>query len=176
MSSDRQFPEGLLPADRLQELSGLEIVRAMRDGRLPAPPLVRLLGFRPLDVESGRVVFSANPDERHYNPFGTVHGGYVATLLDTVMGCAVHSALAAGRAYTTLEFKVSFTRAITASTGVVRAEGKILHLGRNVATAEARLADDKDRLLAHATTTCMIFTSNGPRTEPPAREAGEGLA
>lgn len=172
MPSDRKSPpfEGTLPSAQLQGLSGLEIVRAMRDGELPAPPLVLLFGFRPLEVENGRVVFAASPDERHYNPLGTVHGGYVATLLDTAMGCAVHSTLAAGQAYTTLEFKVSFTRAIRAATGAVRAEGKVLHLGRNVSTAEARLTDESDRLLAHATTTCLIFPSGRPRTEPPARE------
>lgn len=166
MSSDRQPTptEGTLPLDRLQGLSGLDIVRAMRDGALPAPPLVLLFGFQPVEVESGRVVFSARPDHRHYNPLGTVHGGYVATLLDTAMGCAVHSKLAAGQAYTTLEFKVSFTRSISASTGVVRAEGKVLHLGRNIATAEARLCDESNRLLAHATTTCLLFSSARARS------------
>lgn len=173
MSSDSQPTpiEGMLPLERLQDLSGLDIVKAMRDGALPVPPLVLLLGFRPVSVESGRVVFSAQPDERHYNPLGAVHGGYVATLLDTAMGCAVHSKLAAGKVYTTLEFKVNFTRAIRATTGAVVAEGKVLHLGRNVATAEARLTDEGDRLLAHATTTCLIFPAQRPRAAPDAGAA-----
>ncbi|PWB79026.1 MAG: phenylacetic acid degradation protein [Methylocystaceae bacterium] len=160
--------EGALSPNALHSLSGLEIVRGMRDGRLPVPPLVLQFGFRPAEVEAGRVVFSATPDARHYNPLGTVHGGYIATLLDTAMGCAVHSKLAAGHAYTTLEFKVNFTRAITTATGEVRAEGKLLHLSRNIATAEARLCDESERLLAHATTTCLIFSAARPRTAPPA--------
>lgn len=165
MSADREptYFEGALPLDQLQNVSGLDVIKAMRDGALPVPPLILQFGFQPVEVESGRVVFSAAPDQRHYNPLGTVHGGFVATLLDSAMGCAVHSRLPAGQAYTTLEFKVSFTRAIRAGSGAVRAEGKVLHLGRNVATAEARLTDEADRLLAHATTTCLIFAAARPR-------------
>lgn len=166
--SQTPFEGALSPGDLLS-LSGLEIVQGMRDGRLPVPPLVLALGFRPVEVEAGRVVFSAAPDERHYNPMGTVHGGYIATLLDTAMGCAVHSRLAAGNAYTTLEFKVNFTRSVSTATGEISAEGKVLHLSRNVATAEARLVDGGGRLLAHATTTCLILSPARTRNAPEMR-------
>ena len=148
---------GLVPHDVVQSLSGLEFLERIRDGRFPAPPIAVLLGFRPVELESGRAVFAATPDGRLYNPLGTVHGGYVTTLLDSCMACAVHSRLKAGLAYTTLELKVSFVRPLSETTGPVRAEGKVIHVGRQVATAEGRLVDARERLLAHATTTCLIF-------------------
>lgn len=143
--------------DRARALDGMEFLRAVMDGRFPAPPITALIGFAPTELERGRVVFESAPDERHYNLIGSVHGGYAATLLDSCMACAVHSMLEAGWSYTTLELKVNFVRALTAATGAVRAEGKLVHLGRRVATAEGRLTDAQGRLLAHATTTCLVI-------------------
>jgi uncharacterized protein (TIGR00369 family) len=108
-------------------------------------------------VDFGRAVFQGTPEFKHYNPLGTVHGGYAATLLDSCMGCCVHSTLPVGMGYTTLEFKVTLIRAITAETGTVTAEGRILNAGRRAATAEGRLTDAKGRPLAHGTTTCLVF-------------------
>ncbi|TRL25505.1 PaaI family thioesterase [Methylosinus sporium] len=150
---------GALPLERLRSMSGLDVVRAMGEAALPVPPILLFFGFRPVEIEDGRVVFAATPDERHYNPLGTVHGGYIAALLDSTMGCAVHTTLPPGQLYTTLEFKVNFTRTITAGVDI-HAEGNVLHRGRSVATAEARLYDARRRLLAHATTSCMIFAAD----------------
>jgi uncharacterized protein (TIGR00369 family) len=148
---------GVVPTDILASMSGLDILRQIADGRLPGPPIGELLGFRPIEVESGRVVFAATPDARHYNPIGSVHGGYVATLLDSCMSCAVHSMLEAGEGYTTVEFKVNLVRPISVDTGEVRAEGRIIHRGRQIGTAEGRLTDAKGRLLAHGTATCLVI-------------------
>lgn len=138
-------------------MSGFELLSAVRAGALPPPPVAQLVGFSFDEVGEGRVIMSLIPAEEHYNPLGGVHGGIIATLLDSVMGCAVHSRLPVGRGYTTLEIKVNYLRAITQETGRVRAEGKVLHLGRQMATAEARLVDGPGRLHAHATTTCLVF-------------------
>jgi len=148
---------GLVPAETAATMSGLDLLKGMIARRFPGPPIMQLMGFDLIEVAEGRAVFAGTPRFEHYNPLGTVHGGYAATLLDSCMGCAVHSTLPKGVGYTTLEFKVSLLRAITADTGPVRAEGKIITTGRRVATAEGRLTDVKDRLLAHATTTCLVF-------------------
>lgn len=148
---------GLVPPETAATMSGLDLLKGMIEGRLPGPPIMRLVGFDLVEAEEGRAVFAGTPRFDHYNPLGTVHGGYAATLLDSCMGCAVHSTLPKGMGYTTLEFKVSLLRAITAETGEVRAEGRIITAGRRVATAEGRLTDAKGRLLAHATTTCLVF-------------------
>jgi uncharacterized protein (TIGR00369 family) len=148
---------GVVPVETVLTMTGLELLNAMIAGKLPGPPIMELLDFRLTEVEHGRAVFEGVPQFRHYNPLGTVHGGYTATLLDSCMGCAVHTTLPKGIGYTTLEFKVSLIRALTKDTGPVRAEGKILNAGRRAATAEGRVTDDKGRLLAHATTTCLIF-------------------
>lgn len=140
-----------------RELSGLEYLRAMLDGELPGPPIADLLGLEAVSVEEGRVVFAVEPAEYHYNPIGTVHGGLACTLVDSAMGCAVHTTLPAGTGYTTLELKINFLRQITARTGRVFCEGTIIHAGGRVATAEARLTDGAGKLYGHATTTCMIF-------------------
>ena len=147
----------LLPLDLLKTMSGLDIMRAVAAGSVPPPPIAKLMGFRAAEVNEGRVVFESEPGLQHYNPLGQVHGGYAATLLDSCMGCAVHTTLPAGTGYTTLELKVSYVRAMTKDTGVVRAEGSVLHGGRRAAFAEGRLVDGQGRLLAHATTTCLIF-------------------
>jgi uncharacterized protein (TIGR00369 family) len=149
---------GVVPADVLASMNGLDFLQGLMDGRLPAPPFAELLGFRPVEVESGRVAFVATPDTRLYNPIGSVHGGYAATLLDSCMGCAVQSTLNAGDGYTTVELKVNFVRLISAGTGEVRAEGKVIHVGKQIASAEGRLTDARGRLLAHATTTCLVFS------------------
>src|SRR3954467_3814571 len=143
---------GLVPAETAATMSGLELLQGMIAGRFPGPPIMQLIGFRLAEVENGRAVFESTPGFKHYNPLGTVHGGYAATLLDSCMGCSVHTTLPKGVTYTTLEFKVSLIRAITADTGRVRAEGRTLNVGRRAATAEGRLTDQKGRLLAHATT------------------------
>ena len=152
---------GLVPAETAATMTGLEMLTAMIEGRLPAPPIMQLIGFDLAEVDKGRAVFEGTPALRHYNPLGTVHGGYAATLLDSCMGCAVHTTLPKGTGYTTLEFKVSLVRPITADTGLVRAEGLIINSGRRVATAEGRLTDARGRLLAHATTTCLVFEVEG---------------
>jgi uncharacterized protein (TIGR00369 family) len=148
---------GLVPPDIVATMSGLELLREMLAGRLPGPPIMDTLGFTLTEIDTGRAVFEGVPGMRHYNPLGTVHGGYTATLLDSCMGCAVHSTLPKGVGYTTLEFKVSLVRAVTENTGKVRAEGRIINSGRRVATSEGRLIDGQNRLLAHATTTCLVF-------------------
>ena len=148
---------GVTPASVMASMSGLDFVRAIFDGRLPAPPIMQ--SIEPFDstAEPGVVVMHSIPGFRHYNPIGSVHGGYAAILLDSAMGLAVHSMLPAGTGYTTLEFKISFIRGMSKDTGAVRTEGRVLNVGRRAATAEARITDSKGRLLAHATTTCLVF-------------------
>lgn len=136
--------------------SGLEYLRALASGEVPSPPMALLMNLRIETVERGRVVFSAIPGEEHYNPHGTVHGGFMASVFDTALGCAVHSILDKGYGYTTLELHVNFVRPLTRETGRVRCEASILHGGTRIATAEAKLMDGRDRLLGHATTTCLI--------------------
>jgi uncharacterized protein (TIGR00369 family) len=148
---------GVTPTDVMASMAGLDFVRAIFEGRLPAPPIMQTVEPFDSTAEPGVVVFHSIPGFRHYNPIGSVHGGYAATLLDSAMGLAVHTALPAGTGYTTLEFKISFIRGMTEDTGVVRTEGRTMNVGRRAATAEARITDAKGRLLAHATTTCLVF-------------------
>ena len=140
-----------------RSMAGIEFLRAMRDGKLPPPPIAALLGFTLVEVEPGRAVFEVTPGERHYNPIGVVHGGLAMTLLDSAMGCSVQTHMPAGGGYTTLEAKTNLVRAITSETGVLRAIGKVVHLGKRIATAEARLEDKAGKLYAHATTTCIVL-------------------
>ncbi|SPF05697.1 PaaI family thioesterase [Streptomyces sp. MA5143a] len=146
-----------LTAAAVGRVSGLEFLRELRAGRLPAPPVSATLDMALEEVEFGRAVFSLLPGEEHYNPIGSVHGGVFATLLDSAAGCAVQSTLPAGMAYTSLDLNVKFLRRITVDTGRVRAVGTVLNGGRRTALAEARLIDDQDRLLAHATSSCLLF-------------------
>src|SRR5438309_8435946 len=139
-------------------LSGLEFIKAIFDGKLPSPPITATMGFTGGTVEEGKVTFVGEPGEYLYNPIGVVHGGFAMTILDSAMGCAVQTTLAAGEAYTTLEAKVNFVRPITLETGPVRCEGVVLHRGGKVATAEGRLfAERTGKLLAHGSTTCLVF-------------------
>ena len=146
-------------APDVSALSGLEQLRAIFDPSRPerAPGIGNTLGFTAVELEEGRVVFGGNPDESVYNPIGTVHGGYAATLLDSAVGCAVHSVLKAGQGYTTLELKVAYHRPMTKDTGPVRAEGKVIQAGRRAAFAEGRLTDLAGRLYATATSTLLVF-------------------
>ena len=138
-------------------MPGIEFLRAIRDGRLPQPPIAQLLGFSLVEVEPGRAVFECTPGERHYNPIGVVHGGLAMTLLDSAMGCCVQSKTPADAAYTTLEAKTNLVRPILSTTGKLRAIGNVLHVGNRIATAEGRLEDASGKLFAHATTTCIIL-------------------
>ena len=138
-------------------LAGIDYMKEMIAGRIAPPPIMRLMGFRLAQVGEGLAVFECEPGEQHYNPIGVVHGGLAMTLLDSAMGCCVHTRLAAGTGYTTLEAKVNMVRAITAKTGTIRATGKVIHLGGKTATAEARLEDAAGKLYAHGTTTCIIL-------------------
>jgi uncharacterized protein (TIGR00369 family) len=140
----------------MRTLSGIEALRAVIAGQFPAPPMARLMNIRLIEVERGRIVFEGTPKEYHYNPLGTIHGGFAATLLDSAMGCCVHSCLEAGDRYTTLEIKVNYLKALTLETGRVRAIATILHIGRTTALADARIVDDSDAVYAHATSTCLI--------------------
>ena len=150
------LPPGVTPLAEAKQLSGLDFMRGIMEGRYP-PPIAAALKFELVEAENGRAVFEGVPEFAFYNPISSVHGGYAATLLDSCMGCAVHTTLPAGQAYTTLEFKINFVRAMTEKTGRVRAEGRVIHPGNRAATAEGNLYDARGKLLAHATTTCMIF-------------------
>jgi uncharacterized protein (TIGR00369 family) len=154
-ASDTRF--GMVPLDVVKTMTGLELLRAIIAGKLPGPPIAKVLDFTLVEVEHGRAVFEGTPHFDYYNPLGSVHGGYSATLLDSCMGCAVHTTMEKGFGYTTLEFKINFVRALTADTGKVRAEGRLLHGGRRAATSEGKLTDSSGKLLAHATTTCLVF-------------------
>lgn len=138
-------------------ISGIAYLKALQSGELPPPPIAVLMGMWISEVSEGRVVFALEPAEYHYNPLGTVHGGVMATLLDSAMGCVVQSMLPAGTSYTTLELKVNYLRPITSKTGIVYCEGKIIHVGGRVATAEGRLTGADGKLYAHGTTTCIIL-------------------
>ena len=148
---------GTVSTERREQMSGLEFVQGLASGALPLNTIARTLGYDVAEAESGRVVITLVPTDAHLNPAGTVHGGLTATLLDSCMGLAIQSTLDRGVSQTTLEFKISLVRPITPETGEVRAEGKVLSCGRRVGTAEGRVMDGKGRLLAHGTTTCLIF-------------------
>jgi uncharacterized protein (TIGR00369 family) len=151
------WEDPMVAASASATMSGLEFLTAMADGSLPRPPIMATLGFSGLTVGPGWARFTFEPGEHHYNPIGSVHGGVAATLLDSALGCAVHSTLEAGVGYTTVDLQVSFVRPLTSSSGVVRCEGRIIHAGGRVATAEARITDADERLYAHGTATCLIL-------------------
>jgi uncharacterized protein (TIGR00369 family) len=137
--------------------NGLEQLRLIFSGAAGYEGIAKTLDFRPVELESGRVVFEGTPDERVYNPIGTVHGGYAATLLDSALACAVHSKLSSSQGYTTLELKIAYHRALTKDSFTVRAEGKVVSMGRRAAFAEGRLTDSEGRLCASATSTLLVF-------------------
>lgn len=148
---------GTVPASTQRAMSGLEFIQGMIAATLPLNTMARTLGYDITEVESGRVVVTATPGEGHLNPAGTVHGGLAATLLDSCMGLAIQSTAGKGVGSTTLEFKVSFVRPITPATGLLKAEGMVIHRGRRIGIAEGRVTDADGRLLVHGTTTCMLF-------------------
>lgn len=148
---------GVVAPDRIGDMTGLQIMQAMLRGELPYPPIAQTLDFSLLEVDEGRALFQGTPGPAHLNPMGTIHGGWYATLLDSALGCAVHTMMPPGRGYTTAELGVNLVRAIGAKAPRVRAEGKVIHCGRQLATAEARLYGPDGTLYAHATTTCLVF-------------------
>ena len=152
---------GTAPREKVFGMSGMEVFQAIFAGDLPAPPIGDTMDFIPIHMEPGIAIFQGRPQLRHYNPLGTVHGGWFCTLLDSALGCAVHTTLPAGKGYTTLEIKVNMLRALTDAVPLVRAEGKVIHVGRQVATAEGRIVGPDGKIYAHATTTCMIFDATG---------------
>jgi len=152
---------GIVPLEILLKQDGLTFLRGMMSGLYPSPPIAQTLGFALTEVEERRAVFSGEPQLRHYNPIGSVHGGFAMTLLDSALACAIHTTLAKGESYTTLEIKVNLVRPLTEETGPVRAEGRVIHRGRTLATSEGDIKDAAGKLYAHATTTCMIFPAKG---------------
>jgi uncharacterized protein (TIGR00369 family) len=160
-------------ARTLAQLDGLSALRAMIAGELPPPPIATLLGFDLVEVDEGRVVFTAVPGPEHYNPIGMVHGGLAATLIDSAAGCAVHTTLPVGTGYTTTDVQVRFVRPITRDTGRIECIGEVVHRGRTLVTAEARVVAG-ERLLAHGTASLLILPSDARTgsTAPPASASG----
>jgi len=150
---------GTVNAEKQKQMSGLEFVQGLATGALPLNTIAETLGYDVVEAESGRVVVTLVPTGAHLNPAGTMHGGLTATLLDSCMGLAIQSTLDKGVSQTTLEFKISLVRPITPETGPIKAEGKVLNCGRRIGTADGRVTDGNGRLLAHGTTTCLIFPS-----------------
>jgi uncharacterized protein (TIGR00369 family) len=148
---------GTVNAEQRRAMGGLAFVQGLASGTLPLNTMAQTLGYDISEAESGRVVVTLIPDNTHLNPSGTVHGGLAATLLDSAMGLAIWTTLEKGLSQTTLEFKISLIRPITPDMGLIRAEGTVLNRGRRVGTAEGRITDERGRLLAHGTTTCLIF-------------------
>jgi uncharacterized protein (TIGR00369 family) len=153
----KPFEYGLVPIEAIMSRSGFEFLTDMVNGKAPQAPMCATLGFHLAEVAEGFAVFEGKPEFRHYNPIGTVHGGFAATLLDSALGCAIFSTMAKGESWTTLELKLNLVRPITKDTGPLRAEGRIIHRGRTVATSEGTVKDRAGKLYAHASTTCMIF-------------------
>ncbi len=152
-----RFYDPVASADRIKERSGLEALRAIQAGEIPGPPIAVLMNLSILEIDDGRVVFEGIPDESHYNPLGIVHGGFAMTLFDSALGCAVHTKLPAGVGFVSTDVGVRFIRGLSASTGPVRCEARVVHIGRTTAIAEATLVDGAGRLLGTATTACAIL-------------------
>jgi len=150
---------GVVPREAMLKMSGLEFMQGLIAGTYPWPPIMKTLDYSLDRVEHGVAVFSGAGKFEHYNPIGSVHGGWIATLLDSCMGCAVHTTLKAGQGYTSLEIKVNFVRAVLDTSGRMTAEGRVIHAGKSTATAEGKLTDAGGKLLAHSTTTCLIFSN-----------------
>lgn len=148
---------GLAHPAQVMGKTGLEIMQAMLAGQIPYPHIADTMDFALMEVSPGKAVFQGTPQLKHYNPLGTVHGGWYATLLDSAVGCAVHTLMPAGRGYTTAELSVNIVRAASHATGPLRAVGTVIHCGRQLATAEGRIVGPDGKLYAHATTTCLVF-------------------
>lgn len=148
---------GVATRDAIRDMSGLQVMQAMLDGTLPYPHIMETLDYGLLEVQRGRAVFQGTPQLRHYNPLGSVHGGWYATLLDSALGCAVHTMLEAGQGYTTAELGLHIVRAASERSGPLRAIGEVVHCGRQLATAEARIVGPDGKLYAHGSTTCLVF-------------------
>ncbi len=156
----RMTSSGVPRPDQVAGLSGMQVFDRIFSGELPYPPIGETLDFLPIEIEPGRAVFQGRPLLRHYNPLGTVHGGWIAALLDSCVGCAVHSTLPVGKGYTTAELKVNYVRAVTTRVGLLRAIGSVIHVGKRMATADGRLVGPDGKLYAHASTTCFIFDAS----------------
>jgi uncharacterized protein (TIGR00369 family) len=148
---------GLASPEQIAGKTGLEVMQAMLQGHIPYAAIAKTLDFTIMEASAGRVVFQGTPLAQHLNPLGSIHGGWVATLLDSALGCSVHTMMPPGRGYTTAELSVNYVKALTPRVARVRAEGKVIHCGRQLATAEARLFGPDGTLYAHATTTCLVF-------------------
>lgn len=165
-----QDPAPVLAA--LPRTDGLGLLRQMASGRLPEPPIAATLGFEKITFDPGRVTVTLRPAEHHLNPLGTVHGGVLATLLDTACGCAVHTTLDAGTGYTSLDLVTRFLRPVSPVTGLITCEGEVLNRGSRTATAQARIVDEAGRLIAHATSTCLLFPLGAAATDPATGPSG----
>jgi len=152
--------------DARASMTGLEFFRRMVAGAVPPPPMAALLGMRMIEADKGRVVFAGEPGEAHYNGMGVAHGGYLATLLDSALGCAINTLMPAGKRFTTLELKVNLTRPLTHEVGTLRCEAKVVHVGGRTATSEGRITDRNGKLYAHGTTTCIIVERPRGNLEP----------
>ncbi len=161
MDANGRAPIGIVPRDVAASMTGLAFLAALRDGSLVRPPFSETTDIRPVEIELGRVIFEGTPSERFYNPLGTVHGGWMAALLDTAMACAIQSMLPAGQSYTTLEMKTTFARPVFEATGVLRCEGVVLSMGGRVGSSEGKVFDKEGNLVAHGSETCLII---GPRS------------
>jgi uncharacterized protein (TIGR00369 family) len=153
----RRSPAGVSPVETIRSMSGLEFLRAIADGRLPHPPMSDVLNFYLVEASKGHAVFMGEAKHDFYNPIGSVHGGWASTLLDSCMGCAGQTTLAAGQGYTTVELKVNLVRPLSNATGPVRAEGRVISAGRTIVTAEGRIVGADGKLYAHGTTTCLVL-------------------
>lgn len=154
-------PPGTLSLKEVASMSPQEFFDGIGSGQLPAPPINVPMHMTPIQWTPGHFIFQGSPQDMHYNPLGTVHGGYIATLLDSALGCAIHTMLSKGQGYTTTDLRISYVRALTTAVGPVRAEGRIIHVGRSTALAEGRLYDVDDKLYATASTTCLIMNMHG---------------
>jgi uncharacterized protein (TIGR00369 family) len=151
------WEDPLIGAKEALHMKGIDYLKAMFEGRLPVPPILNTMNFKMKSIEEGKAVFGFTAEEYHYNPIGTVHGGVISTLLDSAMGCTVHSILPAGKGYTTLELKVNFLRAITKDSGELFSEGKMIHTGNKTALVEAQITDAQGKVYAHSVSTCLII-------------------
>ncbi|MEP7154875.1 MAG: PaaI family thioesterase [Betaproteobacteria bacterium] len=157
MNEQKTANYGVVDAAILKSVSGLEFLQGIISGKYPQPPIGERMDMRLVEIERGRAVFEATPGLGVYNPLGTVHGGFAATIMDSCMACSVQSMVEVGFGYTTIEFKITFVRPITVQTGLVRGVGEVVNVGRRLGVAEGRLLDANGKVLAHATTSCMIF-------------------